>query len=504
MNASSPPATAAPPADDRLDPALLKLALVVLLGAVVAQLDATIVSVAIDTLGRELHASVSSIQWVTTGYLLALALMLPVSGWAVPRFGAKPVWLFALSAFLLGSILCGLAWDTGSLVAFRVVQGVGGGILVPTMQTIIAQAAGPKRMGKLMGVIAIPVALAPVLGPVIGGLIVGNASWRWVFYVNVPICAAAIVLAWRVMPRSTPRPAQRLDVLGLALLSPGLAAFVYACSRAGDHGGFGSAEVLAWLAAGVVLIALFAAHALRTRHEPLVDLRLFRSRAFTGSSTLMFLFGGSLFGAMFLLPLYFQQARDASALHAGLLLAPQGLGLMIALLVTHGIVARLGARWTVLGGIALSALGTVAYALVGPDTSQVLLGASLVVRGVGLGSALVPVLTAGYHGLGQEDIPRATTAVRIFQQVGGSLGTAILAVVLQHALVANPGNVSGAFGDAFTWTLGLTAIAALPALLLPGRERPDAGEGPGAAPPKGSESGAAGPDAEPATAAAAT
>ncbi|MGX6447707.1 DHA2 family efflux MFS transporter permease subunit, partial [Patulibacter sp. S7RM1-6] len=481
MNASPSPVAAPAAEPDRLDAGLVRLALVVLLGAVVAQLDATIVSVAIDTLGRDLDASVSSIQWVTTGYLLALALMLPVSGWAVQRFGAKPVWLFALAAFLGGSVLCGLAWDTASLVAFRVVQGVGGGILVPTMQTILAQAAGPRRMGRLMGTIAIPVALAPVLGPVIGGLIVSNVSWRWIFFVNVPVCLAAIVLAWRVMPRSVPRPTQRLDVLGLALLSPGLAAFVYGCSRAGSHGGFGNADVLAWVAAGLALLAAFAVHALRTRHEPLVDLRLFRSRAFTGSSTLMLLFGGSLFGAMFLLPLYFQQARDASALQAGLLLAPQGLGMMVALVLANRVAERVGARWTVLGGIALSALGTIAYATVGAETSEVLLGASLVVRGMGLGAALVPVLGAAYHGLGREDVPRATTAVRIFQQIGGSLGTAVLAVVLQHAIAADPADVAGAFGDAFAWTLVLTAAAALPALLLPGREAPEGGSAVGAA-----------------------
>jgi EmrB/QacA subfamily drug resistance transporter len=455
---------------ERLDPALLKLAGIVLVGAIAAQLDTTIVSVAIDTLGHDLDASVSTIQWVSTGYLLAFALMLPISGWSVKRFGAKPMWMTALSIFFAGSLLCGAAWSTGSLIGFRILQGVGGGLLIPLMQTILAQAAGPKGLTRLMGVIAIPISLAPVLGPIIGGLIVGHASWRWIFYVNVPVCLAALALAWRWMPSTTPQPGHKLDVLGLVLLSPALAAIIYGCSRAGTHGGFGDTGVLVCFAAGAVLLAVFAVHALRTRLEPVLDLRLFRSPAFSGSAALLFLFGGSLFGAMFLLPLYYQQAHGDSALEAGLLLVPQGLGLMAALAGVGRLADRLGPRTTVLGGIVLASLGTLAYATVSDDTSAVLLAGSLFVRGVGLG-AFVPVMSSAYHGLDREAIPRATVGVRTAQQIGGSLGTALLAVILQQQLTGHPGDVSAAFAHTFTWTLGITAVAIVPALLLPGRDR---------------------------------
>jgi EmrB/QacA subfamily drug resistance transporter len=462
--------TTAPP-KDRLDPALLKLAGIVLLGAMAAQLDTTIVSVAIDTLGRDLHASVSTIQWVSTGYLLAFALVLPISAWSVQRFGAKPMWLVALATFFAGSLLCGAAWSTGSLIVFRVLQGVGGGLLIPLMQTILAQAAGPKGLTRLMGVIAIPISLAPVLGPVLGGLIVGHVSWRWIFYVNVPVCLAAIALAWRYMPDTTPRPGHKLDVLGLVLLSPALAAVIYGCSLAGTHGGFGDTQVLLCFAAGALLLAVFAVHALRTRLEPVFDLRLFRSRSFSASTALLFLFGGSLFGALFLLPLYYQQARGNTALEAGLLLAPQGLGMMAALLTVGRITDRLGTRATVLGGIALASLGTLVYAFVDAGTSPVALGASLVLRGVGLG-AFIPVLSASYHGLAHDQIPRATVAARTMQQVGGSLGTALLAVILQQQIAGHPGALDTAFAHTFAWTLGLTVLAIFPALLLPGRESP--------------------------------
>jgi EmrB/QacA subfamily drug resistance transporter len=453
---------------DRLDADLLKLAGIILAGAIAAILDMTIVNIAIDTLGRDLDARVSTIQWVVTGYMLAVALVMPVTGWAVDRFGGKRLWLLSLALFLGGSALCGLAWSVESLIAFRVIQGVGGGMLLPLAQTILAQAAGPRRLGRAMALVALPAQLGPILGPVIGGLIVSDLSWRWIFYVNVPVCLVALVLAWRWMPDTRSDEHHRLDAIGLALLSPALAGIVYGLSQAGGHGGFGNAAVLLPLAAGAGLLVAFAVHALRTRTEPLIDLRLLGNRPFAASSALMFTAGLSLFGAMLLLPLYYQVARGESALHAGLLLAPQGVGTMIALLAVGRLTDRLPPRPIVLAGMALAVLGTLPYALVGPDTSEALLSAALVVRGAGLGAAIVPIMAGAYAELEREAIPRATTAIRIIQQVGGSLGTAILAVILQHRLGAT--TPTAGFGDTFTWALAFTAVAFVPALALGGRQ----------------------------------
>src|SRR4051794_12108991 len=186
-------------------------------------LDTTIVNVAIETLGRELGSSLSAIQWVSTGYLLALATVIPLTGWAMERFGGRNTWMLSVALFLVGSTLCGLAWSTTSLIFFRVLQGFGGGMIMPVGQAILAQAAGPQRMGRIMSVIGVPTLLAPILGPVIGGLIVDNASWRWIFFVNVPVGLIALALAYRILPRSEARRERSapLDVTGLALLSPG-------------------------------------------------------------------------------------------------------------------------------------------------------------------------------------------------------------------------------------------------------------------------------------------
>ncbi|MFJ4790424.1 MDR family MFS transporter [Streptomyces sp. NPDC088794] len=447
------PATTAPrPAPERLDPAVLRLAGILVLGALAALLDSTIVSIAIDTLGRELHTTTATVQWVSTGYLLALATVVPVSGWAVERFGARRVWLGALLLFLAGSALCGLAWNIGALIVFRVVQGIGGGLLLPVLQTLVVRASGGRNLGRLMALITLPVVVVPILGPVLGGLIVGHLSWRWIFYVNLPICLVALALARRGVPKDEPGPAPRIDVLGLLLLSPGLATLIYGLSENG------LARAVA-LPVGAVLVAGFVVHALRSK-APLVDVRLFRDRAFAVSSALMFLNGLTLFGGMFLLPLYYQQSRGESVIAAGLLLAPQGLGSLLAR-VTGPLTDRVGPRPVVVAGLLLTALGTLPFAFRHPVPA--LLPAALVVRGLGMSAANMAVMVGAYEGLDRRRIPDAGTAIRVLQQLGGSFGTAVLAALLTR------GTGATAFPHTFAWTTVFTVVACAVGLCLPVR-----------------------------------
>ncbi|MBO2447031.1 multidrug efflux MFS transporter [Actinomadura barringtoniae] len=451
--------------DERLDPAVIRLAGVLLPGVMAVILDTTIVTVAIDTLGHDLHAPVSTTQWIITAYLLALGMVVPISGWAVGRFGGKRMWLVALGLFLLGSVLCSLAPSAGALIAFRVFQGAGGGLMLPIMQTLLVEATGGRALGRTMSLIGLPVLVGPILGPVVGGLLLGGLGWRWIFWINVPFCVAGLVLAWRGLPdtESRPRGKGRLDLLGLALLSPAVASAIYGLSQAG-HEGFGRARVIVPLAVAGVLAVAFVLHALRN-DDPILDLRLFRVRSFAASSGLLFLSGLTLYGAMLLLPLYYQQLRGASALSAGLLLAPQGVGALLSRTAAGRLTDRVGARPVLLGGLAVAVAGTVPYALAGPHTNEALLAVALVVRGAGMGAVMIPILAAAYQGLTPAQFPHASSATRILQQVGGSFGGAVIALVLERQLVGH--SAASAFQHAFWWTLGFTALAAVVALFLP-------------------------------------
>jgi EmrB/QacA subfamily drug resistance transporter len=344
-------------------------------------------------------------------------------------------------------------------------------------------------MGRVMSVIGVPTLLGPVLGPVIGGLIVDHASWRWIFFVNLPVGLVALALAWRILPSADVRRARPpLDLPGLLLLSPGLAALVYGLSEVGIEGGFGSAKVIVGLGAGAVLLTAFVVHAVGAGSRALIDVRLFRDRAFAAASGTTFIFGVSLFGAMFVLPLYYQVARGESALDAGLLLAPQGLGAATAMPIAGRLTDRRGAGRIVPYGVLVALVGTGVYTQLSADTSYLLLAVSLYVRGAGLGMTMMPSMAAAYQTLQRAAVPRATTSINIIRTVGGSLGTAILSVVLERRIAAEFGRAPGdlgalrssgaaatraagplahAFGQTFWWAVGLTALALIPALFLP-------------------------------------
>jgi EmrB/QacA subfamily drug resistance transporter len=454
-------------AKEKLDPSLIRLALVMVTGALAVVFDTTIVSVALRTLAHDLRADVSTIQWVTTGYLLALGIVVPVTGWLVNRFGGKRVWIVALAVFLLGSVASSLAWNAQSLIGARVLQGIGGGLMLPVLQTLLFQAAGGRNIGRLAAVIGLPVVLGPVLGPVLGGLILDNLSWRWIFWVNVPFCLAGLALAGWLMPRDHPGcTSEKLDVLGLVLLSPGIAALLLGLSEVGVRGGFGHLAVLGPMLIGIVLVAAFTIRGLRASHA-LVDLRLFEVRSFSTATILLFLSGFVLYGAMIVVPLYFQELRGADALKAGLLLAPQGLGVLLSRGLAGSLSDRIGPRWVAVTGLLIVALGTLPYAFAGPDTNVWLLAATLVVRGAGLGAVTVPLFAASFLGLGHGQVPHASIITRTAQQVGGAFGSAVLAVILASRL--SHASAAAAFDSTFWWTIAFTLAGTVLALFLPSR-----------------------------------
>ena len=485
------PVQAAQP--EGLDRETLIVAGVVMLGAVMSILDTTVVNVAIDHLAVAFHSSLTEIQWVITGYTLALATVIPVSGWAADRFGTKRIYMSSLVLFTLGSVLSGLAWSAGSLIFFRVLQGFGGGMIMPAVMTILTRKAGPHRMGRVMGVLGVPMLIAPILGPILGGWLVDNASWRWIFFINVPIGIVAFILALIVLEPDKPQPAHRLDWLGMLLLSPGLAVFIFGLAQSSTYG-FGSVRSWGPTLAGLVLIAAWFVHSWRSPN-PLIDLRTFAHTRAGAAAGTFFLFAISVFGTMLLVPLYYQSVRGASALQAGALMAPGGVGAMLLMPVSGRLTDRYGPTWLPAAGLPFVAIGLIPFALVTANTSYVLLGFGNFVQGIGMGLAMMPNMTAAMQAVPLSAIARTSTAMNIIRQTGASIGTAVLSVILASAITANlsgilgshatgsgsggiatlqhlpprahaavAGPLASAFGSTFVWALVLIAVALIPAV----------------------------------------
>jgi EmrB/QacA subfamily drug resistance transporter len=295
-----------------LDAGLLRTAFVVVLGSLMSSLDTTIVNVAINDLSKRFDASLAIIQWVATGYMLALATVIPLTGWAADRFGTRRLYVGAIALFVAESALCGMAWSAGSLIIFRILQGLGGGMIMPAGITILTHAAGPRRIGRAMGIIGVPMLLGPIFGPILGGFLVDDLSWRWIFFVNLPIGVIAIFAALRILALDVAEPHQRLDWKGLLMLSPGLAVFVYGLADLASGHGIGSAKTVMGVGFGLALILAFLNHVWR-RDGALIDVRLFTRRAVGASAITNFLFGSMFFGQSFLMPLYVQIVRGQSS-----------------------------------------------------------------------------------------------------------------------------------------------------------------------------------------------
>jgi EmrB/QacA subfamily drug resistance transporter len=446
---------------------------VVILGMIMSILDTTIVNIAVPTLSRDLDAPIAQVQWVITGYLLSLAAVIPVSGWAARRFGAKQVYLTSLVVFTAGSALCGLSSTLPELVIFRVLQGLGGGMIMPVAQMIMAQVAGPKRMGRVMSIVSMPAMLAPILGPVIGGVILEHLHWSWIFFVNVPVGLAAFAAGWRLLPHTDSGEAGPLDLLGMALLPTGGAAFVYGLSELGTGAAVGSFKVVLPCFIGLLMSAAFVWHALRVRH-PLLDVRLYANRVFAGASLTTFGLGAALFGAMILVPLYYQEVRGLSVVDTGLLTGPQGIGALLAMPIAGRLTDRFGGGRIALAGVSVLCLSTIPLTMIGAHTSIVAISMVLVLRGLSIGFSFMPAMAAAFSAVRPDQIPDATPQINVLMRIGGAIGTAVLAVVLQRSIPIHATTVERAagFATAYWWALGIAVLSLIPCLLLLRAERP--------------------------------
>jgi MFS transporter, DHA2 family, multidrug resistance protein len=417
---------------DTLDAGLLPIAGVCMLASVMAILDTTVVSVAQRTFIVDFGSSQAIVGWTMTGYTLGLATVIPLAGWASDRFGTKRLFMGAVLWFTVGSLLCSTATTITALIAFRVIQGLGAGMLVPVMFIVLARQAGPRRLGRLMAVLGVSSLLGTMSGPVLGGWLIDSYGWQWIFRINLPFGVIALVLVAVVFPRDRAKPSETFDFIGMALLSPGLAAFLFGVSSVPKFGTFADRHVWIPAVVGLTLIAGFVLHALYRVDRPLIDLRLFENRVVTLANSAMFLFGVGFYGAALLFASYLQQSLHQTPMQSGLHLIPQALGAMATTPLAGTFMDKRGPGKVLIVGIALVTVGlsVFAYGIWKQADYLPILLVALVMMGMGMGCIFTPLSATAVHTLAPHQVARGSTLITVNRYVASSVGTALMSVIL--------------------------------------------------------------------------
>ncbi|MGD9890916.1 MAG: DHA2 family efflux MFS transporter permease subunit [Dehalococcoidia bacterium] len=427
--------------------------IVTTIGSFMSILDSTIVNVALPDILRDFGANLERGQLVLTGYLLALAIVIPLSGFLAERIGMKRLYLITLACFTLGSALCGLAWNLPSLIGFRVIQGLGGGMIQPLGMAIVFTMITPRERASFMGLLGLPMLLAPLLGPTLGGYLVEYVSWRFIFLINLPIGVANIILAWLLLKEMPRRPEARFDAPGFVLALIGFPSLLLALSE-GSAYGWTSPLVLGLGTVGVTaLIALVVLE--RRLAEPLLQIRLFSHPMFALAMSINFVTQFSLFGMTYLLPLLLQQAHGLGAAATGWALFPSGVMSFITMNVGGALYNRVGPRRLALSGLAVLVVATGMLSRTSAETAIWVIAALASLRGVAMGLCMMPVQTVAYNTVPDGQMPRATALTSVLFRLFGSASTAILTAVLVIGLQLN-----GAPGGA-TITSGAVSSDAL-------------------------------------------
>ena len=452
-------------AAEKLPKGIAPIALIIVLGALPATLDSTIVNVAVNSLAKIFSTNLAVIQWAITGYVLAMGVAVPFSGWLIRKISGKKLFMGALTLFLIGSLLSGISWNVGALIVFRIVQGFAAGIMIPTLTTLIVRLAGSNNLGKLMSLVGIPVVFGPIIGPVAGGLIMQYLPWSWLFFLNLPIGAVGLLLMqWKLPEFEAEGKSVKLDWPGVLLLAVGSVSIIYGVTevvKAAEHN-----IGIAGIAAGAAAFAAYIFYAYKNKNTALISLNIFHSKNFSAAFISLFLAGFAINGPMLLFPIFFQNVRGLSVISSALWLIPQGVGMLITRPLIGKLTDRIGARYVVLPSILLSLAGTLPFVFFNAAGSPWLVWGALFVRGMGVGGITVPVMADSYVGLKESHVPMASVATRIIQNLGAAFGSALLATVVSSALAKQAGGPVGAYHARFVTSLAFMAVSIIPALFL--------------------------------------
>ncbi|MBD3689743.1 DHA2 family efflux MFS transporter permease subunit [Nanchangia anserum] len=433
------------------------IALVAILGAFLANLDGTAMNVALPVLrthfGGGGSVAYSTIAWIVLGYTLAQAAIVPLTDWIRRWLGARRAFAILTALFTVTSLACGVAPSLGMLIFFRVLQGLGGGCLMPLGVSVLAAASPPGRLGRMMSIMGVPMLLAPVLGPIIGGWLVQYATWRWIFFINIPFGLIAVVLALKLLPDNGTRAEKGVDFLGVGLMSPGLALLLWAITGIGSN--LPATQIIPLFIVGAALVVAFVRHALKAAN-PLLDLRVFADRSFLGPLVVMMTFQVGIFATLFLVPARMQQIGEVSSFHIGLIMAPSSLASMVTMPIASSRVDRVPVGRIVPWGMAGIAVGVVGMALMG-DLPWWVMCFLLIIMGLGMGATMMPTSTASIQGLPPHAMGNATTVYTIVGQVMSASGVAMTSTVLARGLANAGGDHDGVLA-AYGWSFAAAAV----------------------------------------------
>jgi len=401
------------------------------LGAIAPMLDSTMVNIAINELTKDFNTTLDTIQWAITGYVLALAIAVPVSGWFMNKFNGKKIFIGAVIAFGVISVFAGMSWNISSFIFFRLLQGFSAGIITPLMSTLLVKTAGPENIGKVMAIVSTPMIFGPILGPVIGGLIVQGASWHWIFFINVFIVLIAAPLMMKTIPDFEPfNKKSKLDAFGIIDLSLMSAAMIYGITKAADHAAFNNSETILWGGIGLTLGIIYLVYNRIRKNQTVLPMNLFAHKSFLASSIGLFLANVSIMGPMLILPLFFQNFRQFTAIEAALALIPQGIGMLITRPIIGKMIDKIGAKYVVMVSLVLSLIGSIPLIFITDRTSMIWISFALFIRGTSFGGIMLPLTSDAYTGLDSKQLPEAGVGINIIENLGSSFGSAVIATVV--------------------------------------------------------------------------
>jgi len=449
---------------------ILAAAWAIALGAIAPMLDSTMVNIAIDKLTKDFHTTLDTIQWAITGYVLALAIAVPVSGWLMNKFNGKKIFVGAVIAFGVISVFAGISWDISSFIFFRLLQGFSAGIITPLMSTLLVKTAGPENLGKVMAIVSTPMIFGPILGPVIGGFIVQGASWHWIFFINIFIVLIAAPLMMKTIPDFEPfNKDSKLDILGIIDLSFMSAALIYGITKAADHASFNNSETILWVGIGLVLAVIYLIYNRIKKNQTVLPMNLFTHKSFLASSIGLFLANISVMGPMLILPLFFQTFRHFTAIEAALALIPQGIGMLVTRPMIGKMIDKIGAKYVVMVSLILSLIGSIPLIFITDKTSMIWISIILFIRGTSFGGIMLPLTSDAYTGLESKQLPEAGVGINIIENLGSSFGSAVIATTVATVIQGSQYTITNGlkgYHAGFLLSAIILAVIFIPSLFL--------------------------------------